>query len=399
MFYLLPACAIAWGLYLAILLLKFQLSLRSMRREAAGDAPFSAGEITIVQPILGGDPRLADVLRQTLRNTPQATRFLWLVDSDDSHGRNAVEPLCREHAGRIEILWCDRAADNVNPKAYKLDNAWPAIATPYAAVLDDDTTISERNLRVALAALERCDLYTGIPCYRSTAARWDSLLAHFVNNNSIMTYLSMLPLVGPLSINGMFYVMRTETLRLLGGFAAIQERLCDDYALARLLLDGGRRIHQGIVPQYLRTSVSDVRHYAQIMHRWFVFAGVLVRDQRPGVQLILLAALGLPPLLLWSGLIGTLALASWSCFTRAHAAGAVFAAAAMGIVLIVRYGLIRFLHRRLFDRDVRFRFGDSILSELLQPIHGLHALLVRTIRWRTRRIRVHADGTFEILER
>ena len=118
-----------------------------------------------------------------------------------------------------------------------------------------------------------------------------------------MTYLSLLPVVGPLSINGMFYVMRTETMRSLGGFSSIQERLCDDYALARLLLDSGRRIHQGIVPQYLCTSVTGLRHYAQIMHRWFVFAAVLVRDQRPAVQLLLLAALGLPPLLLWTGLI------------------------------------------------------------------------------------------------
>ena len=275
MFYLLLACAIAWALYLAILLVKFQFSLRSIGREAIGDAPFAADQITIVQPILGGDPRLTDVLRETLRNTPAATRFLWLVDNDDAPGRGAVESLCRKHAGRIEIVCCDRAPENVNPKAHKLAKAWPKIDTPYAAVLDDDTTISERNLRVALAALRQCDLYTGLPCYLSMATRWDSLLTHFVNNNSIMTYLALLPLVGPLSINGMFYVMRTETMRSLGGFSSIQERLCDDYALARLLLESGRRIHQGIVPQYLCTSVSGLRHYAEIMHRWFVFAAAL----------------------------------------------------------------------------------------------------------------------------
>ncbi len=45
---------------------------RCLRREPAGDAPFAAGQITIVQPILGGDPRLPDVLRETLRNTPRS---------------------------------------------------------------------------------------------------------------------------------------------------------------------------------------------------------------------------------------------------------------------------------------------------------------------------------------
>ena len=188
-------------------------------------------------------------------------------------------------------------------------------------------------------------------------------MTHFVNNNSIMTYLSLLPVVGPLSINGMFYVMRTETMRSLGGFSSIQERLCDDYALARLLLDSGRRIHQGSVPQYLCTSVTGIRHYSQIMHRWFVFAAALVRDQRPAVQLLLLAALGLPPLLLWTALIATfwLLLSSW--FAPAGAPCAALAAVALGVTLRVRHVLIRFLHRRCFDREVRFRFFLSIVSE------------------------------------
>ena len=54
----------------------------------------------------------------------------------------------------------------VNPKAYKLDKAWPIIDTPYAAVLDDDTTISERNLRVAVAALERATYTRAFPATR-----------------------------------------------------------------------------------------------------------------------------------------------------------------------------------------------------------------------------------------
>jgi ceramide glucosyltransferase len=93
-----------------------------------------------------------------------------------------------------------------------------------------------------------------------------------------------------------------------------------------------------------------------------------------------------------------LALAVSTWFTPANGLYAAFAALALSIALIVRHGLIRFLHRRVFDRPVRFRFCDSIHSELLQPIHLCHALLVPTIRWRTRRIRVHRDNTFEILE-
>jgi ceramide glucosyltransferase len=391
-------CLIALGLYSATLSAKCLLSLRTIRREPDDAAEFEADRITIVQPILGGDPRLAEVLAATLRNTPKATRFLWLVDKDDAPGQAAVESASKGHCDRVEIIWCDPPPEAVNPKIHKLDKAWARIETPFFAVLDDDTTISEHNLRVAVAALARCDLYTGIPCYQSDGGFWDSLVTHFVNNNSIMTYLSMLPLVGPLSINGMFYVMRTETLRSLGGFSSIRKRLCDDYAVARLLLDNGRRIHQGIAPQCLYTSVAGPRHYAQIMHRWFLFAGFLVRDQRLSVRVLLLVMLGLPALLLWVGLSGTSALTLAALLGHANASDAVVAVAALGVTLIARHGLIRFLHGKLFEGELPFRPMTSILSELLQPIHWLHSLFASEIRWRTRRIRVNRDNTFSILD-
>ena len=394
---LLPS-VIGLGLYLAILLTKFLLCLRVIRREPTGDVTFSPEEVTVVQPILGGDPRLPDVLRATLESTPEETRFLWLVDTDDARGQAVVDALREAYSTRFEVVWCAPVPEHVNPKTFKLEKALALVDTPFVAVLDDDTTVSERNLAAAVAALENADLYTGVPCYRSTAGYWDSLVTHFVNNNSIMTYLSMLPLAGPLSINGMFYVMRAETLREMGGFSSIQERLCDDYAVARMLLDGGRRIHQGTVPQYLFTSISGFRHYLQIMHRWFVFADALVRDQTFTVQMLLLVMLALPPLLLWIGLAGTSALVVAALLGHAGSHYAAAAAGAAGVTLVVRHGAIRYLHGKLFEKDAPFRPVTSILSELLQPVHWLHSVLAPTIRWRTRWIRVYRDNTFEILD-
>ena len=395
---LLCICLICLGLYVTALLAKFGLSLYTIRREPADAVAFASDQVTVVQAILGGDPRLAKVLSATLQSTPRATRFLWLVDTDDAPGQTAVKTASQGHSDRIEVVWCERAPATVNPKIHKLEQAWPHIKTRFAAVLDDDTTISERNLRIAVAALARCDLYTGIPCYQSVGGFWDSLVTHFVNNNSIMTYLATLPLLGPLSINGMFYVTRTETLRSLGGFSSICTRLCDDYAVARLLLDNGRRIHQGIAPQYLNTSVAGPRHYAQLMHRWFLFAGFLVRDQRLSVRIVLLVVLGLPAMLLWMGLIAASAVTLAALWGDADVRCVAAAVVAAGATLIVRHGLIRCLHGKVFDRETPFRPMTSLLSELLQPIHWLHSVLVPTIQWRTRRIRVHRNNTFSILD-
>src|SRR5262249_30141104 len=162
-----------------------------------------------------------------------------------------------------------------------------------------------------------------------------------------LTYLPVLPLVGPLTINGMFYVMRTQTLRDLGGFAAIMTELCDDYAMARLLRSHGKVIRQGVTPQFLRTTVPGPGRYVALMHRWFVFANLLVRDQTPGVKALLFVLLGLPPLLLWLGFL-SLALGP---------AGAM----ALAVALTARHLALRGLHRAVFGRRLRFSFLLSVL--------------------------------------
>lgn len=387
---------ICGSLYLTILLVKFFLSLHVIGRDrfpGRSQNPEKASQITILQAILGGDPHLPDVLRTTLENTSDETSLLWMVDTDDAQGLAITEKLGARYPHRVAIIRCETAPDNVNPKVFKLEKALAKINTPYMAVLDDDTMISDQNLTAAIEALGQADLYTGLPGYLSTENRWDSLVAHFVNNNSIMTYLPTLPLVGPLSINGMFYVLRTGRFLELGGFSSIRKKLCDDYALARKMHDGQGRIHQGIVPQYLYTSISGFTHYLQMMHRWFVFANALVRDQRLGAQLILLVLHGSPPLLLWACLVSTTGLL-WSTMRSAQCSSAAVVTAAMGMALVLRHGLIRSLQRKIFDRRLKFTPITSVVSEVLQPLHWLHAVMKPTIKWRTRQIRVYKDNTF-----
>ena len=72
-------------------------------------------------------------------------------------------------------------------------------------------------------------------------------------------------------------------------------------------------------------------------------------------------------------------------------------AAVLVAALIVRHALLRALHRGVFGKRLDFDWGTSIVAELLQPLHWLHATLRSTITWRTRRIRVGRDGTFVYL--
>jgi ceramide glucosyltransferase len=373
------AGATSLALYLAILVAKVILSRRyaaSHPETAQREAP-----ITIVQPILGGDPFLEEGLRRNLANAPPSARFLWLVDEDDTIGRETTAKFAQDP--RVAILLCPPVRGTENPKTAKLERALDVVATELLAVLDDDTILGPEHLPRAVAALDSCTLYTGLPCYLRGPNLWSSLVAHFVNNNSITTYLPLLPLIGPLTINGMFYVLRADDLRRAGGFRAIASQLCDDYALATLIRKSGGVIRQGITPQTLHTTVPAAGDYFRIMQRWFVFANVLVRDQPLRVQLLLFASLGIPSLLLWLGF--------------AALAGGWFFALLVVAVLVARHGLLRALHRDVFGRLPDFDWSTSIAAELLQPLHWLHATLGGTTTWRTRRIRVARDGTFVYL--
>lgn len=372
------------GLYLFLLMTKAYLSLRYARRYSQKRVDEESNEhLTIMQPILSGDPLLESSLRHNLEPSPSWVSFLWLVDEDDTEARHVTRKLAEEFK-HVEITLCPKVPEHVNPKSFKLDYAFQRVKTPLIAVLDDDTLLSNKSLEQARNALQTADVYTGLPYYLPGKNFWSSLVAHFVNNNSIMTYLPLLNVMEPLSLNGMFYVVKKETLERIGGFNAILYQLGDDYAMAKLVKSQGGVIVQGIEPQAIQTSVTNFSHYLRLMQRWFLFAQLQVMDQSLIIKLLLLVFLGLPPFLLLISLVSLIS--SWSGWLI------------LLIVLVLRYLILRHLQRTLFTEIKHFSFFTSVLSECLQPLHMLHATLVKRIRWRSRLIHLQKNGTFSYLE-
>ena len=199
-----------------------------------------------------------------------------------------------------------------------------------------------------------------------------------------MTYLSLLPFAPPMSINGMFYVLKTETLKQIGGWTQIEHQLCDDYAFAKLVKQRGLTITQGTTPQHLHTTVANSSSYFQIMHRWFLFANVLVKDQIISNKCLLLVCLGLPPLLLWIVMISLTQ--SW------------IGIACIPGLLLLRHVLISNLLNRTCGNIAPLNWPASIVVELLQPLHWFHATIWRRIRWRNRRIQLTSGGQFNYLD-
>lgn len=375
-------CASA-SMYLTLLIAKVAGSLRYLATHPETEEKHS--NVTILQPILGGDPFLETALRKNLANTSSNASFRWLLDHDDASGNEVAQRLLADFSDRIVLQLCPPAPQDINPKSWKLEQGSSEVETEFVAVLDDDAMLTGRHLGQAMACLDRCELYTGLPHYQNGETLWSRLVAHFVNNNSILTYLPLLNWIPPISLNGMFYVARTSTLRDYGGFQPIMSELCDDYALAKHLRTQGGRIHQGTGSPTLHTTLPSPRSYFSLMQRWFVFANVLIQDQPLTVRCLLVITLGIPTLLLW-GSLGLLA---------GNGTGAIL----LVVMLIARHSLLQLLHRRVISGTIPLSFSLSILAEALQPLHTIHAFFSRVIVWRGQHIQVNSDGTFQYLDR
>ena len=360
--------------YLLLYLLRARLAVRyasSLTEAPCGELP--ANTLTIAQAILSGDPLLESRLAENLGVLAEQ-KFLWLIDETDEEAiriANAIK------TASVEVIMCPPCPDLTNPKLWKLQRAAELAQTPFFCVLDDDTTLSAGSAVAMMAAAETSAVATGLPCYLDNHDLASGLLAQFVNNNSVFTYLGTARLLHPFTLNGMGYVMKREELSRIDCFHPILHELTDDLALATLVLKQGGSIHQAKTPLKVQTGVQNLGHYMRLMHRWYVFTLLLIKRQSMPVQTLIFVLHGLPPMILC-------ALCAMHDFRP------------LGVVLLVRFLILRSMHARFFG-IILHRPLLSILSELLQPVHLVHALLVRTIHWRKRKYRVRDTNDFQEL--
>ncbi|NDO83692.1 glycosyl transferase [Citrobacter sp. NCU1] len=365
-------------LWLFILLFKLFFALRILRaahRHCGGDLH----TVTVMQPILSGDPALESVLASTVGQL-RGAEFLWLIDDDDTAALQITRRLqLRYPRQHITILSYPQAPEGVNPKLFKLEQARAQVTRDVILVLDDDAILSAESLCDMLDALTEKTLVTALPWYDAAENSPSRLLAQFVNDNSALTYLPLLPFSPPLTLNGMCYAIRGETLERVGGFSPVLRHLTDDLAMATLLTRHGVRIVQSVAPVRVQTSIADAKGYFRQMHRWFLFATLLMREKSAAINLTIFLLQGLHPLLLWALLI------------MAFGGTAQFA-------LLLGIFVIRHLALRYVQRAVAAEIPShpllSLLSELLQPLHLLNALVNRTIYWRSRRYRIFSNDCF-----
>ena len=343
---------------------------------------------TVVQPILSGDTRLEDDLSANLKNTDDM-KFIWLVDKSDSLARQTVENILKNknYSSRVEVYYLDDVPQEVNPKVFKLSQAIKKIKTEYTVILDDDAVIDRKKLdELSIYEKDKAEwIVTGIPYNYNIKGFYSKLISAFINSNSIFSYFSMSFLKENKTINGMFYILRTDILKKYSAFEEIKYWLCDDLALATYLLSKNVKIIQSAIFCNVRNTVPNFRKYILLMKRWLLFSNVYMKNAFSIKFLfIILLPVFLPAILLFlSFYLGI------NHFI-------------MVIVLFVgKVGLFHIVRLFIYQSEIQkkgnfFHKADELpyelISEFLLPFILVYTLLTPpVIIWRNKKIRVK-DG-------
>ena len=343
---------------------------------------------TVVQPILSGDKRLENDLSDNLKNTDDM-KFVWLVDKSDCLARQTVENILKNknYSSRAEVYYLDDVPQEVNPKVFKLSQAVKKIKTEYTVILDDDAVIDRKKLdELSIYEKDKAEwIVTGIPYNYNIKGFYSKLISAFINSNSIFSYFSMSFLKENKTINGMFYILRTDILKKYSAFEEIKYWLCDDLALATYLLSKNVKIIQSTIFCNVRNTVPNFRKYILLMKRWLLFSNVYMKNAFSIKFLfIMLLPVFLPAILLFLSFY----------FGINHFI--------MVIVLFVgKVGLFHIVRLFIYQSEIQkkgnfFHKADELpyelASEFLLPFILVYTLLTPpVIIWRNKKIRVK-DG-------
>ena len=236
---------------------------------------------TVLQPILSGDPRLEEDLIANLKNTTDM-KFIWLVDKSDKVAINTVENILKDknYSNRIEVYYLDDVPQELNPKIFKLAQVVDKIKTEYSIILDDDAVIDRKKLdELSVYEKDKSEwIATGIPFNYNIKGFYSKLISAFINSNSIFSYFSLSFLKENKTINGMFYILRTDILKKYSAFEEIKYWLCDDLALATYLLSKKVKIIQSTIFCNVRNTVPSLKRYILLMKRWLLFSNVYMKN-------------------------------------------------------------------------------------------------------------------------
>lgn len=353
--------------------------------------------VTIVQPILSGDPTIWQVLADNLRfaSTYQID-YIWAIDDDDELAQGECLRVLAEYQKStsqprpVKILSLPAAPEDYSPKTFKIVEGFKLSSSDILINLDDDTTLPDHALEIVgpLLAKPTTGAVFAVPFYKSFGDTWSSFISSFVNGFSTWSYIPYTSFIRPFTINGMFYAVRRSVYDKVNGLYGLEKDICDDYVFGQRLINYGYYLVQAPLLHPISIKVKDLRHCLNIIKRWFVFTNASVMTSTTKNLIVfytvVFAALFHPFVLLMLFLLSP---GEWS------------AGLLLGYVALHLY--TAHLVNKNYLGGVTPWWGLVIneLYSFVLPLHAAWTLIVpKRINWRGHVMQVTASGKFKIVE-
>jgi ceramide glucosyltransferase len=318
--------------------------------------------VTVLKPLCGAEPRLEENLASFCTQTHPRYQLVFGVRDPHDPAIAVVERLSRRFPARDMQVIIDPRVHGSNLKVSNLINMLRAARYPWLVLADSDIAVPPDYLERVTAQL--ADAGVGIvTCLyhgRPDGGFWPRLGALFIDGWFAPSVRVASSLGSTAFGFGATIALRFDTLRSIGGFLPLKDRLADDFWLGELT----RRLG-------LKTILSDVEVSTDVTEnslttlwsrerRWLQ----TIRSLNPAGYAFSFITFTLPMLALGCWLAPTL----WN-----------------GALALVGIGARLGLHRR---RPAQALFAP--LRDLLLLLEWLSAFAGRSTRWRRHRLAI--DG-------
>lgn len=334
----------------------------------------AAEPISILKPLAGLDAGLESNLRTCFEQDYPSFEILFAVRDADDPAIEIVERLRREYPNIPTRLTITGEPPYPNAKVFSLDCMLSAAVNDLVVMSDSDIRIDPRLLRTVAAEFQNPHLGVATCPYRAVAGPsfWSRIEATGMNTDFLAGVLVARLLEGMQFAVGPTIAARRSALASIGGFDRLKDYLAEDFVMGKFAAEAGHGVilSSGVVEHHIGSA--DFVHNAAHRLRWTRST----RRSRPWGYAGQLFTMPLP-------LAIAMVAADASYWPFALAAIAVRFAAAY----VVSAGVLR-----------------AKLNWLLLPVEDLAVFCFwvggffgKTIVWRGRRYKLHADGRFELM--
>jgi ceramide glucosyltransferase len=367
---LIVVCASASGFYVyALYSARDVWRCKPRARNGTGELP-----VSVLKPLRGLDREAAENFASFCLQDYGRWEIVFGAEDESEPSLEAARRVAREHPEADISIVIGPLVPGANPKVRMLAKLAAAAKYPLLLVSDSDIRAGRSHLRNMVGPLSDPKVGVVTCLYRTSGTGFIGTL------DSLALTTEFLP--GALvarQLEGMSFAMgagiliRREVLAEIGGFAAIERGLADDYMLGRLPAAAGHRVELACDVVDHQLGTKDLKDLNARQTRW----NLGIRTSRPWG---------------YAGLVFTQGTAAALFFLLATG-GSALGWSVAGATLAVRLGAAWFLAARcLHDKSVGRLLWLVPFRDLVGTLFWLKTFFGSTVVWRGRRFRVGAEG-------